>query len=43
METTGAIGTDLSDVEVRRASGEIVTLGALIDSTTVIVAIRYYG
>ncbi len=38
-----AIGIDLSDVELRRASGETVTLGALIDSTTVIIAIRYYG
>ncbi len=38
-----AIGIDVSDVEVRRASGEPVTLGSLIDATTVIVAIRYYG
>ncbi len=38
-----AVGIDLSDIELQRATGEAVTLGSRIDSTTVIVAIRYYG
>jgi hypothetical protein len=38
-----ALGLDVSDVHLRRASGERIELGALIDRSTVIVAIRYYG
>ena len=35
--------TDLSDVVVQKATGEAVTIGALVDRPTIVVALRYYG
>lgn len=34
---------NIADVVVHRVDGEAVALGSVIEGTTIIVALRYYG